>query len=574
MSGTIFRTAAQHNAHSRNEKWFLTPFFLILCLLAWAPLDADDSVAAPPADWNTRGLQAIPLPKTDNLDEETRARLEEARAQVNAAFQEQATARELAAAYGELGALYQVYALHRSAEQCYANAIALDPDNFRWTYYAAYHAASTGRMPLAVQRYRQARTLKPAYKALVVRLADALLDLNELDSARAAYDEVINETGLEAAARYGLGQIALLQRDYETAIAHFTRALELDPAATRIHYVLAQALRAVQRNTEARTQLALRGDGLPAIRDPQIESLKAMKSGAHIHFTRAMKAIKQHDHDAAREHFALGLREAPDNASALVSYARALYLTGKVTESRSTLERAITLQPDSTLGLFLLGILAEEGGDTARALDYYQQVLAHEPAHAGAHYYLANHYFRAGDYGKAASHYEQALEVDARYSAAYIPHLGALLNAGASDSTLLKTLKDAMQYFPEQPIFRSLLARLLAANSDPRLNDPQEALRLAEQLVKEQRIPPHLEVLALANAANGRFEQAAAILDEVLIQIVWSMPGESARLGEDQLAYQSGKLPAADARQGWPKIQPPVFDAQGPFRNYPAAKPY
>ncbi len=574
MSGTIFKSTAKHNARRKNEKWFLTPFFC-LCLLAWTQAGhADDAVANPPADGATHKLQSVPLPKTDNLDEDARSRLEETRAQVNAALQGAAATRDLADAYGELGALYQVHVLHRPADQCYANAIALDPENFRWAYLSAYHAASTGHMPLAVQRYRQARTLDPGYKALVVRLADAFLDLNELDQARAAYEEVVNETGLEAAALYGLGQIALLQRDYEAAITYLNRSLKTDPAASRVHYALAQALRAVKRNAEAKTHLALRGDALPTIRDPHIESLEAMKSGAHVHYLRAMKAVNRHDHEAARDHFALGLAKEPDNAIAMVSYARALYLTGQVTEARTTLERVITLQPDNTLGLFLLGILAEQGGDTARALEYYHQVLAHEQAHAGAHYYLGNHHFRQQKHRQAMTHYQQALASDARYSAAYTPYLGALLEAGASDSMLMQTLKDAIQYFPEQTLFRSLQARLLATSSDPQLNDPQEALRLAQQLVKEQRIPPHLEVLALAKAANGRFEQAAAILDEVLMQIVWSMPGESARLGEDQVAYKAGKLPAADARQGWPRIQPPVFDAQGPFRNYPAAKPY
>ena len=546
-----------------------------MCLLAWSQVaHAVDAVAEPPADWSTHGLKAVLLPKFDNLDDATRLRLEEARALVNAALLEPATARDLAAAYGELGALYQVYALPRVAGQCYENAIALEPDNFRWVYLSAYQAASTGRMPLAVQRYQQARTLKPAYKALVVRLADALLDLNELDKARAAYEEVVNESGLEAASLYGLGQIALLQRDYAAAIAYLSRSLETDPGATRVHYSLAQALRAVQRNAEARTHLALRGDVLPEIRDPQIERLKAMKSGAYVHFNRAMKAIKQHDHDAAREHFAQGLAEDPDNAIALVSYARTLYLTGNVSEARTTLERAISLQPDNTLGLFLLGILAEEGSDSSRALDYYHRVLEHEPAHAGAHYYLGNHHFRQQDPQQAAPHYQQALAADARYSAAYIPYLGALINSGASDSTLMETLKDAVDYFPEQAIFRSLLVRLLATGSDPRVNNPQEALRLAEQLVKEQRIPPHLEVLALACAVNDRFEQAAATLEEVLMQVAWSMPGEAARLGGVLAAYQAGKLPDTGERQGWPVIQPPVFDGQGPFRNYPAARPY
>jgi hypothetical protein len=42
--------------------------------------------------------------------------------------------------------------------------------------------------------------------------------------------------GLEAPALFGLGQIALLRRDYQSAIDDFSKALQLDSAATSIHY--------------------------------------------------------------------------------------------------------------------------------------------------------------------------------------------------------------------------------------------------------------------------------------------------------------------------------------------------
>jgi predicted Zn-dependent protease len=40
---------------------------------------------------------------------------------------------------------------------------------------------------LALERYEHARTLKPGYKALTVRLGNVLLDLNELEQAQAAF---------------------------------------------------------------------------------------------------------------------------------------------------------------------------------------------------------------------------------------------------------------------------------------------------------------------------------------------------------------------------------------------------
>ncbi len=46
------------------------------------------------------------------------------------------------------------------------------PEEFRWAYYAAYLADTDGRTRLALERYEQARTLKPGYKALTVRTGE------------------------------------------------------------------------------------------------------------------------------------------------------------------------------------------------------------------------------------------------------------------------------------------------------------------------------------------------------------------------------------------------------------------
>jgi tetratricopeptide (TPR) repeat protein len=257
-------------------------------------------------------------------------------------------------------------------------------------------------------------------------MADAWSDLNESDKAAAAYREVASMPGLEAPALFGLGQIALLRRDYANAIDDFSKALQLDPAATRIHYPLAQALHAVKRDAEAREHLALRGDRLPAVKDPLVEELDAMKNSASRYFTRAMKAIQDRDYEAAAAAFAQGLDTEPDNATARVSYARALYLTNRKTDARQALERAVALQPDNTLGLFLLGVLSDEAGDAAGAENYYQRVLEHEPGHGGAHFFLANHYWRQGDYSDAARHYAAAVADDPRnVPAIWIPRCSA-----------------------------------------------------------------------------------------------------------------------------------------------------
>ena len=547
---------------------------LIACLLTALPVIAGDAASDLPASL-ADSLRPIKDVKLDDMDTQARNSIQLARRQLNEALQAQPAQPDLlAAAYGELGGLYQVHFVFPAAEDCYLNAMQLDPTEFRWVYYAAWLNDTNGSTRQALALYEQARTLKPGYKALTVRLGNALLDLNELDQAQAAFEQVVDATGLEAAALYGLGQVALLRRDYDTAIDAFTRALTYDPAASRIHYPLAQALRATQRNDAAKAQLALRGDRPPSFRDPQIESLEALKIGSRIHFIQAMKVIKLQNYKAASEAFAEGLNSEPDNVLARISYARTLYLIDNTAAARQALEAALAIQPDNSLGLFLLGVLIEEQGDTGKAADFYRRAIIQVPDHAGAHHYLANQYYRQGNYATAAQHYASSIKGEADNLGTTVPYTGTLLLSEAPAATLMAALETAIDRFPEYPGFRSLQILLQAGSRDPEIHNPAVALKSAQQLNEQYRIPPHQELLALAYAANGDYEQATAIQEELLAYLQQAIPTEADRVARTLSYYQQGKRPPLDELIDRSALQAPAFNATAPFRDYPAPRPY
>ncbi|MGB5717810.1 MAG: tetratricopeptide repeat protein, partial [Gammaproteobacteria bacterium] len=518
----------------------------ITLLLAGPPAMAGDAASALPVSL-AGSLRSIHEVRLDDLDTQARDSIQLARRQLNEVLQAQPVQLDkLAAAYGELGGLYQVHAAFPAAEDCYHNAGQLAPDEFRWAYYAAYLAEKDGRTKLALDRYRHARTLDTAYKALTLRLGNILLDLNELEQAQTAFQQVVNAVGLEAASLYGLGQIALLQRDHDTAIDAFTRALEYDPAASRIHYPLAQALRATQRNDEAKAQLALRGDQPPSFRDPLIEVLEALKVGSRFQFLQAMKAIKRQDYAAASKAFAEGLSSEPDNVPARISYARTLYLIDDKSGARQALEAALDMQQDNSLDLFLLGILAEETGDTDKATAYYRLAIRYTPDHTGAHQYLADQYYRQGNYTAAAEHYASSIRGEPSNLAATIPYIGTLLLTDAPAATLMAALETAIDRFPEYPGFKSLQILLLAGSPDTGIQDPETALKNAQQLNDQYRIPPHQELLALAYAASGDYPKAVSIQEELLSYARRAMPGEADRVALTLAYYQDKTLPPLD----------------------------
>jgi tetratricopeptide (TPR) repeat protein len=532
-----------------------------------------DQLTTPPQD-RAGQLQPVALPNLEGQPEDISTVLVETRAHVDALLQSAAMDTELADAYGELGTLYQSHQLGQAAERCFTNAALLAPESFRWAYYLAWVTLQSGRNELALQRFQAAYRLDPDYPVLTLRMADAWLDLNRQDRALAAYQAVADTEGLQAAARYGLGQIALLRREYKQAVDYLTEVLALDPAATRVHYPLAQALRALGQDDAAREHLAKRGNGLPVARDPLVEELQALQSGARLHFSRAMKAVRKHDYAAAVTAFEQGLQHDPENPDARVSYARALYLAGDGDAARAELEAVLDAQPVHVTGRFLFAVLQEEAGAMDAAVGDYQRVLEQDPVHAGANFYLGNYHFRQGRDDAAAQHYARAVAADAHNVPARMLQLEALQRVPVTDVVLRQKLEDAVQQAPEQPLFTVMLTRLLCTSANPDARDPAEALRLAERLAGEQALPPYRELLALATAATGDFEQAAEIQQALLAMAVWTMPAEAARLEKGLAAYQEKRIPDADALTVLPPVHVPPLDATAVFRDYPTARPY
>jgi tetratricopeptide (TPR) repeat protein len=543
---------------------------MLLCLCGITPALYADTLAELPAALAAR-LQPVPVIALDALDADSRAQLVVAREHAAAALAATSPDRELADAYGELGALYQVLNVFSPARTCYENAMQLAPDEFRWVYYAAWLDIEIGELERAISGFRRAREIRPDYLALSLRMADAWRELDELAQAEQAYLAVLDAEGLQAAAHYGLGQIALLRRDNAAAIAHFRQTLVLQPEANRVHYSLAQALRASGQPEAARQHLEQMGDRLPVVTDPQIESLEALRQGATVHFLHAMKAYRKQDYAGARDSFAAGLALEPDNVNARISYARSLYLTGDRTQALQTLDRALELDGSSALAHFLAGIITEEEGDHEAAMRHYSAALQTDPEHSGALLYLGNAEYRRGRLEQAAGHYAHSIATATDNPGAYLALCGVLLQTGQPGQART-LLGDALQHFPELQVLEYLQIQLQALSGDDALI--RQAADAAGRLVATQDIPPHRELQALTLAASGDFEAALAILQALAMEASWGMPAEGARLERAVAACKANRLPGFADLFTQALLQPPPVQGRAVFLAYPAPRPY
>ncbi len=547
---------------------------VLLMSTAWVQADR---VADPPSIF---GITLTPVLDADTSGAEPL--MQEALAAARSALSTQLAAAapdrdELAEAYGRLGALLVLVEVEAQADACLRNAMALQPEAFRWPYYAGYLALLAGNLDRAVEALEQARAIDPSYSPLYLRLGKAHLDRSELDQAHEALTRAAAEPSLTGVASYYLGQIALLQRRFEDAVRLLEAALEANPNATEVHYPLAQAHRALGHDAQARAHLDAFDLREPEVADPLIAELQAVTDRSLPAFKEALHAVRGGDYAQAVQRFADGLAIAPDNVAARISYARVLWLTGAHDQASAELAQVLAQAPDAPLALFLVGVIAEHRGDVAAAKRLYRQVLVREPAHAGAWFQLANLAFRAEDYSAAAVAYREVLAVDDDVAPARLLALVAERRGGASDATVLGRLRSVVATYPDDPQLRYALARLLAATADADLQDAAAALNLAAKLNADLSaggpIPPHRRALALARAAAGDDAGAVALL-RPLQAAAWMLPPAEAALLDAELArYGDGRLPEA-----WPVddplLAPPLFSADQVMRDYPAAKPY
>ncbi len=547
-----------------------------LALLAVPFASPADAVSELPEQWQPR-LQAVPEADISGVENVGQDSITQTRARLAARLgEEPADNAELAEGYASLAALYQLFRIDAAAALCWDNARQLQPDAFRWHYYAGYLALTRGQSTRALELLEQARALDPAYPALDLRLGQLWLETNRLPQAQAALERAANTPGLRAAALYYLGQLELLQRDYGAARDHLSEALTLNPEASEVHYPLAQAYRQLGEPTLAREHLDKFERREPTAEDPLVSELEQVLRTSRSDFGQGMRALRERNYESAIQHFSAGLEIDPDNLAARVSYARVLYLGGQTDAAEQQLHTVLERDPRQPLAQLLLGVLAQARAESGQAAARYRAVLELDPRHDGAHFFFANLLFNQGRYAQAAEHYGSALAVNPDIPPARLLQLVARHRAGQAEQETAQQLEQLLALHPEQPELKYALIRLRALSADPAVRDSVRALNLANELAPGQPTPANIQALALAAAADGQFDQAARLQQQVVDMLGWMTGAAQSQAIRDTLdAYQEGVMPTQAA---WPDddplLSPPPLNPVEPFRDYPAPVPF
>jgi tetratricopeptide (TPR) repeat protein len=284
--------------------------------------------------------------------------------------------------YGRAGCHYHAYSMTAAAEDAYGVAERLAPREYRWTYLRALLLEQDNRLPEAARAYADALE-KAAYYPALVRLAAVKTALGQSAEAELAVARrhAPDDPSLLAVA----GEQALFAGRAEEAASLLAKALAREPRATRLHYPLAMAYRALGRADDAKTELARVGTAGIRPKDPLFDEVLALRRGSQVYVLEAERAAKAGDFEAAASAFrrAITASSQPDT-SWLLGLAAAETSLARYDDALAHLQEAGRARPGNPLVLYNTGVLLAHLGRYAEAEGALRAVLERQPEDGAA----------------------------------------------------------------------------------------------------------------------------------------------------------------------------------------------
>ncbi len=343
-------------------------------------------------------------------------------------------------------------------------------------------------------------------------------------------DEAAREKLARARIHYGLGGLLVKHGRDTEARAELERALELEPSLRDARVKLGNLL-------------VRAGDPMSAERE-FTRVLEAHPDAVEVRVKRGALRMAAGRLEEARVDLEQAQAAAPDDPEILLRLGRVREGLGDLAGARRLYERGAELgfEARETAAMhYELAALDQRGGEAEAALQRYDLALAADPQLHAARFDRATLLGRLGRFREAAAGYADLLELDPRHEKAYLGRATALAVLGDAQAAAA-SLEEGARVLPQSLVLAHALARLLASTPDAAVRDGERAAALAQGVVQAAPAPEHVETLAMALAAAGRFEDAAAVQERLVEQLREVASAADVRRLEALLqGYQNGR---------------------------------
>lgn len=434
----------------------------------------------------------------------------------------------------------------RQIRDCLGKAIELDPDNYWYRYFLATFYSQTDNLELAEETFNEITRLFPKRTDVYYDLINLHLRRNDAEAALSLLDKIEGKRGkreITSLTRYELlnnlsrneegierlkvdykevrsPQIACIlaeaaARSYDetSAINYFSEALEMNPDDPRalfgksmVHYSLRQfdeyfnCIGRIVSNPEVRTD----------IKASQLDDLDNSGQFASV-FAPQIDTL-----------YANFVQSAPQDSTALLSYAGHLYRTGRVDDAVAFLRYAIGLYPESFQAHITYCLVLYYGEDWKEAILAASDALQIFPESRDLLQIRGMSYIQDGQDENAVADYNRFLSLAPRDSATALTAytaLGDLAYKMNDRKTAYANFEKALKvnpgynpvlnnyaYYISQEILES--GKPVKQNKNKRLN---KALAMSRITIEtEPDNPTYLDTYAWLLHINGQNLEAKA----------------------------------------------------------------
>lgn len=485
-------------------------------------------------------VRTLPQPDTSKLSPTVAKQISEARA----AFEKDRinlVGDQLAQAYAKIGAIYARAGINDVASIAMYDASQLAPKNPAWLYLRGVLASAQKLNTDARADFQAALALDDVYLPIRYRLADTLIELGDLDAAHKVLADALPKHKDQAALLAMLGRLELKQKHYADAIAHLEQALTLEPKANALYKDLAAAYSAQGDAEKAKNAQARIGTTPPDLADPIVA--KMYNSGPSLHGTaleQAQQLLAMSRFWQARAKVAEALLANDKDVSALALSARLDALLGRHDAAQKTASIALTLKPNDAAANLSQGMVYEFAGDDAKAFPFYQRAVQLDPIQVDAHLLLGNALMRRGQYAPAAEQYRHVAVLDP-HSENVDARIAAALVAQGKCGDALKQVNAALSKRSHDGDLMQVFVRLASTCNAASEQERGMALDYAKALYKQRPDAGDSTALALAEAAQGKFDEAQKSQAEAIFEAVRTGDAQRAKMYRETMRQFAAK---------------------------------
>ena len=270
--------------------------------------------------------------------------------------------------------------------------------------------------------FRQLRTTYPNSPAPTAKLAELYLRQGKIKEAKEQLEALRRNNPADAIPYYYLGLVAMEERDFSQATAHFDRSIFLNPEFEGAYSELAASQLSQHQETAALATLELeqkkfgssyRQEFLSALACARLKDFAA----AEAHFVAAETAARTRQPDALDHRF-------------YYQWGAVLEEAGQREESEKRIRQSLSIKPDFDQALNHLAYTwVEQGIRLAEARKMIEQALRSDPDNPAYLDSLAWLLFKMGKPQEALIPMEKASRLMPEPDATVEDHLGDILNA-------------------------------------------------------------------------------------------------------------------------------------------------